>query len=104
MTEKINGVGMRSIDAPGTRRTESAKPAAEAPALGRRDERGDRETVNLTPSARLLGKLEEAIRGLPAVDAGRVAALKDAIASGTYRVDPETVAAKLLQLERELGR
>jgi negative regulator of flagellin synthesis FlgM len=58
--------------------------------------------VTLTDSARSLQKIEEAVAKTPVVDAGKVAAVKQAISSGTYKIDGNRIAGKLLNYERGL--
>jgi negative regulator of flagellin synthesis FlgM len=58
--------------------------------------------VTLTDSARSLQKIEEAIAKAPVVDTAKVAAIKQAVSSGTYQIDTGRVADKLLQFERGL--
>ena len=58
--------------------------------------------VTLTDSARSLQKIEEAIAKAPVVDTAKVAAIKQAVSSGTYQIDTGRVADKLLQYERGL--
>jgi negative regulator of flagellin synthesis FlgM len=58
--------------------------------------------VHITDSASQLASLEQAVRGLPAVDSARVAQLQTAIEQGTYTVQPQQVADQLLQLEQAL--
>jgi negative regulator of flagellin synthesis FlgM len=58
--------------------------------------------VTLTDSARSLQKIEEAVAKAPVVNADKVAAVKQAVSSGTYTVDAGRVAGKLLQYERGL--
>lgn len=60
------------------------------------------DQVTLTGSARVLQKLSEAIAGAPVVDAAKVAAVKQALQSGSYQVDAGRVADKLLNFERGL--
>ena len=60
------------------------------------------DTVTLTSSARSLQKIEEAVAKAPVVNASKVAAVKQAVHSGTYQVDAARVADKLLQFERGL--
>jgi negative regulator of flagellin synthesis FlgM len=60
------------------------------------------DTVTLTDSARSLQKIEEAVAKAPVVDAQKVAAVKQAIGSGTYKIDAGRVAGKLLKFERGL--
>jgi negative regulator of flagellin synthesis FlgM len=105
MTERINGQGFRPTDTAGTRRTDSAKSAdksapAETSATGTHKASGD--TVNLTRSAVLLSKLEELVHSLPVVDADRVRAIKEELASGSYAIDEQAVADKMIRFDREL--
>lgn len=60
------------------------------------------DTVTLTDSARSLQKIEEAVAKAPVVNASKVAAVKHAVNSGTYKVDAGRVADKMLQFERGL--
>jgi negative regulator of flagellin synthesis FlgM len=70
---------------------ESAGPAAESDA-----------DVQLTGAARGLAALEQAVRAMPAVDQARVAAARERISNGSYEVDPQRVADRLLRLESDL--
>jgi negative regulator of flagellin synthesis FlgM len=103
MTERINGQGFKPMDTSGARRAEGTKAGTSqgsrasepgAPQAG--------DTVNITRSALLLGKLEEVVRSTPAVDAERVSAIKTAVASGSYQVNDQSVADKMIRLDREL--
>lgn len=103
MTERINGQGFRPLDTSGARRAESTKAGA-----GQGARAGDPsapqpgDTVNITRSALLLGKLAEIVQSTPAVDAERVGAIKTAIASGSYHVDDQSVADNMIRFDREL--
>jgi negative regulator of flagellin synthesis FlgM len=104
MTDKINNVGRTPVELVGsTRRTTT--PQTDAAQSGRTGapaaQTGDQ--VSLTSSARLLQKVEAALRETPSVDAVRVEALKQAIESGEYQVDAETLADRLLKLDRDLS-
>jgi negative regulator of flagellin synthesis FlgM len=61
-----------------------------------------RDSVTLTSSARQMQKLADAVAAAPATSAERVASVKQAIAQGTYEVNAERVADKLLAADREL--
>ena len=105
MTEKINGQGFRPSDTAGTRRTETAKPAARegnGSAAAAEPSAATGDTVNITASGLLLSKLEDIVHGTPVVGPERVAALKDAIASGSYRIDDQRVADRILRFERNV--
>jgi negative regulator of flagellin synthesis FlgM len=60
------------------------------------------DQVTLTSSARSLQKIEETIARTPVVDTAKVAAVKQSLSAGTYKVDAGRVADKLLQFERGL--
>ncbi|ROR34904.1 flagellar biosynthesis anti-sigma factor FlgM [Inmirania thermothiophila] len=61
------------------------------------------DTVSLTDTARTLQSLTERLAELPVVDTQRVEQLRQAIADGSYQVDPQRVAARLLAFESALG-
>jgi negative regulator of flagellin synthesis FlgM len=103
MTERINGQGFRPLDTSSARRAEGSKTAADK--AGRTAEASapqPADTVNVSRSAVLLGKLEELVRSLPSVDAERVRAIKDAVSSGTYEIDDQAVADNMIRMDREL--
>jgi negative regulator of flagellin synthesis FlgM len=106
MTEKINGQGFRPADTGGARRAEGAKPASQgrsqAAAGGKSASTG--ETVKITQSGLLMSKLEDIVHRTPVVDQERVAAIKDAIASGSYEIDDQRVADRLLKFEHDILR
>jgi negative regulator of flagellin synthesis FlgM len=102
MTDKINGQGFRPVDTGGTRRPSQPERAAGArPAAGGPADSADQ--VSVTSSSLLLSRLEDALQSSPAVDAERVRAVRDAIASGAYEIDPGVIAEKIIRLERELS-
>ncbi|MHB8723104.1 MAG: flagellar biosynthesis anti-sigma factor FlgM [Steroidobacteraceae bacterium] len=57
------------------------------------------DQVTLTGSAHTLQKLSEAVAAAPVVDAAKVATVKQAVQSGTYKVDAGRVADKLLKFD-----
>jgi negative regulator of flagellin synthesis FlgM len=90
----IDGMGRAALqrlavfgnDAPG--RTVTAAPAAAAPrAAGSK-----------------AGQLVREMAASPPVDSARVGALRQAIAAGTYRPDPQAIASAMLRLEAGSGR
>ena len=104
MANKIDGQGFQSVDSTGKSRrlsqTESTSQSADSPS-GKTAATGD--TVSLTSSAQLLQKLEEILAAAPASDAKRIAALKEAIDSGTYEIDAATIADRLIRMEQDLS-
>jgi negative regulator of flagellin synthesis FlgM len=95
MSSKINGLPPISaspdLPAVAARKADAAKKDATAP---------DTDSLRLTPSGRALG---EGATEAP-VDAHRVEKLRQAIADGSYRVDADRIAGKLLDIEQTAHR
>ncbi|NOZ53877.1 MAG: flagellar biosynthesis anti-sigma factor FlgM [Gammaproteobacteria bacterium] len=62
------------------------------------------DKVTVTDSAAKLQALEQHIANMPVVDEQRVASIRAAIQNGSYQMDPERTATKLLGLETALHR
>ena len=106
MTEKINGQGFRPTDTASARRSDAAKAASsqeQGPTAAPAKSGAARDTVSITQSGLLMSKLEEIVQRTPIVDQDRVAAVKEALASGKYEIDNQRIADRMLRLERELG-
>ena len=74
--------------------------SAAAAAAASTSQTGDH--VTLTDSARSLQKIEQAVAQAPVVNTAKVAAVKQAVNNGTYKVDAGRVADKILQFESGL--
>lgn len=60
------------------------------------------DTVSLTGTAAQLQHLESTISKLPVVDAQLVQEVQHKLATGSFRVNPESTATKLLTMESSL--
>jgi negative regulator of flagellin synthesis FlgM len=60
------------------------------------------DRVSLTGEARQLKELESGLASRPVVDSQRVEAVRSAVESGTFKVNPERIAEKLISLEQAL--
>jgi len=97
---KINGLEPRPArvaPASGIRAPAGATGAGSEQASGGAD-------VKLTHAARNLAAIEESLRALPAVDELRVSAVKQRLQDGSYDIDPQRIADRLLRLEGDLAR
>jgi negative regulator of flagellin synthesis FlgM len=104
VTDKISGISIAEPVAPtkgsGSNAVVADKSQGEGPAAASTAQTADH--VTLTDSARSLQKIEEAVAKTPVVNAAKVASVKQAISSGTYKIDPAQIAGKLLKYERGL--
>lgn len=63
---------------------------------------GGADRVSLTGQANHLRELETQLGTQPVVDSQRVAAVRSAVENGTFAVNPERIADKLISLEQAL--
>ncbi len=54
------------------------------------------DCVVLSPEAQVLNRLEAKINAAPEVDTHRVAAIKDAIANGSFEINTDRIAERML--------
>jgi len=98
---KINGLEPRAARvAP----TTAVRPAAGSASGAGNDSPGNAADVRLTHAARNLSAIEESLRNAPAVDELRVSAVKQRLQDGSFEVDPQRIADRLLRLEQDLAR
>jgi negative regulator of flagellin synthesis FlgM len=104
VTDKISGISTAEPVAPakgsGGNGVVADKAQSEGSAAAATAQTGDH--VTLTDSARSMQKIEEAVAKAPVVNAEKVAAVKQAIGAGTYKIDAGRVADKMLKYERGL--
>ncbi len=61
------------------------------------------DAVSLSTQGKALGEMHNQMASQPSFDKAKVAAIKEAIANGSYTVDPEKLADNMMKFEKELG-
>lgn len=101
MSQKIEG----SLPPPAVRSTvqvgNGAAAGADRSAPVEAARAGD--SLRLTGEAAGLQTLQRELSAAPAVDASRVAEVRQALESGSYRIDPARIADRMLEMDRLLG-
>ena len=89
----------------GVRQRDNAQP--ETPRNPQQSEAGSREAaqgtrVNLSPDAQNIKAAEKALQEQPDIDDERVAELRDALENGSFSVDAEKLAQKMLDVDQSI--
>ncbi|MCW8347679.1 MULTISPECIES: flagellar biosynthesis anti-sigma factor FlgM [Vibrio] len=61
------------------------------------------DAVTLSQGGKAIGQMHQQMASQPSFDTAKVAAIKEAIANGSYTVDPEKLADNMIKFEEELG-
>lgn len=101
MALDINRLNSSSTSGMGGTKATTNKDAAPAPASDAKTTTtsASGESVSLSAEAKQLSSLTAGLKDLPVVDSDKVSRLKQAIADGSYKVDSQKVADKLLAFE-----
>ncbi|MGI1677404.1 MAG: flagellar biosynthesis anti-sigma factor FlgM [Cellvibrionaceae bacterium] len=63
----------------------------------------DLDSVNLSPEAQALKRLEAQIQNAPEIDSEKVAAIKKAIANGNFQINVERIVERMLEQDSFLS-
>ncbi|MFN4162649.1 MULTISPECIES: flagellar biosynthesis anti-sigma factor FlgM [unclassified Stenotrophomonas] len=98
MSQKIDG----NLQATAHLRSVSlgTKPAASTDSPTRPVEAAD--SLRLTGEATSLQALQRELSTAPAIDAGRVQAVRESLQNGTYKINPDAIASRMLDLDQQL--
>ncbi|MDE1514468.1 MAG: flagellar biosynthesis anti-sigma factor FlgM [Shewanella sp.] len=61
------------------------------------------DAVSLSLQSKAIGEMHHEMASRPSFDSAKVAAIKEAIANGSYVVDPDKLADNMIKFEKELG-
>lgn len=105
MTVDFNGIGSGQVN---TQKTPTGKSqAAQSPqtqpaADQARAQSARGENVSLSSQAKNLKQLEQSLDSYPEVDDDRIEQIKSALADGSYKIDAEKLAQKMLDMDNSI--
>ncbi len=62
------------------------------------------DSLRLTGEASGLQSLQRELTAAPAVDSKRVDAVRQALQDGSYKIDPDAIASRMIDLDQQLGQ
>jgi len=105
MSVDLNGIGPGQVNTPRTTADKSSNQNTQAPA-GEQSKaqnpaaRG--ENVNLSSQAKNLNQLEQKLGEYPEMDDDRISQIRSALEDGSYKVDAEKLAQKMLDMDKSI--
>lgn len=104
MTVDFNGIGSGQVNTRKSSTEQTQTPQKPQPAApdqtGAQATRG--ENVSLSSQAKDLKQLEQKLNSYPETNDERIAQIKSALADGSYKVDAEKLAQKMLELDKSI--
>ncbi|AOY87866.1 flagellar biosynthesis anti-sigma factor FlgM [Marinobacter salinus] len=106
MSVDLNGIGPGQVNTQRTTAdkatgTQAAQPATDQQAKSQaQGARG--ENVSLSSQAKNLKQLEQKLGDFPEMDDDRIAEIRSALENGTYKVDAEKLAQKMLEMDESI--
>ena len=99
MSQKIDGnlqipQALRGVSTP------ASKPGVSSDSAARPVEAAD--SLRLTGEATNLQAIERDLSTAPAIDVQRVAAVRESLQNGTYKINPDAIASRMLELDQQL--
>jgi negative regulator of flagellin synthesis FlgM len=103
MTDKIVNQTNAGFDISKSKARNIARPepAGDSGSKARAD--APRDAVELTNTATNLKRIEASLANLPEVDRSRVDDVRDRLQSGSYEINHQKLAAKMLKLDQDLS-
>jgi len=60
------------------------------------------DSVRLTGEATQLQAVQRELSAAPAIDPARVQAVREALENGSYKIDPDAIASRMLDMDQQL--
>ncbi|MGE0189006.1 MAG: flagellar biosynthesis anti-sigma factor FlgM [Steroidobacteraceae bacterium] len=102
MSTKIGGLDSNPVQISTGRAVKHAETSGNASQAVSTE--SDAPDTHITSSARSLAALDQLVQGLPEINQARVDQVSSRLASGSYQIDSERIADKLLLAEQSLSR
>lgn len=107
MTVDFNGIGNSQVNNARTTTDKSAAnrpatPQAPAEQAAKQAPAARGENVNLSKQAQEIRQMGEKLESAPEIDDSRVEQIRAALADGSYKVDAEKVAQKMLEMDESI--
>lgn len=103
MAININNLGNSpQVNKKAEQQTQVRQQATDSSVKAESAKAAQQDSVSLTPQAKQINDLQKKASDASVVDQKRIDRLKQAIASGEYRVDPEKLARSILNFELKL--
>jgi negative regulator of flagellin synthesis FlgM len=99
--DNVKSINSGSVSESQSRPAKAGAAAKPAPPAGGQAKNG---RVELSPLGAQLASIEASLANVPVVDTARVDEIKQAIADGHFKVNPEVVADRLLETVKDLIR
>lgn len=102
-TEIKTGNMPASVISNNTTKATKANGQSEALAQPQGQQRVSSDTVSITDQVSRLQSIENELSTIPVVNEAKVAEIKAAIADGSFEIDPQSIASKLIDMESSAG-
>ena len=97
------GSGQNSTNSTGARKAEDGSKVVTTLQSGVSAKSGTQDTITVTADASKLLELEKELSGTTPVDSNRVDSVRHQLNAGTYEIDSNAIARKLVASEQELS-
>ncbi len=105
MSVDLNGIGPGQVNTRTTADKSSGNQGAQAPATEQTKAQSPAargENVSLSNQAKNLKQLEQKLGDYPEMDDDRIAQIRSALEDGSYKIDAEKLAQKMLDMDKSI--
>ncbi len=104
MTVDVNGIGSGQVNTrkSSTEQTQTPRQAQPAKPEQANAQTPRGENVSLSSQAKGLKQLEQKLNSYPETDDKRIEQIKSALADGSYKIDAEKLAQKMLEMDKSI--